>query len=97
MDPKSISRTILMFTKSINTPSLSRPCSFVNLHYMNPVLFSTFNKVKRNLFYLEKNGLIQFLDDSSDTYSWVITSRGNSFLYHFATKHKSQSFSGSEF
>ena len=98
MKPSSISRTILMFTKSINTPSLSKPCSFVNLHYMNPSAFPTFNKVKKNIFSLEKNGLIQFVDsDYTLEYNWLITSKGNSFLYHLASKHKTVSFIGNDF
>lgn len=93
MKPKSVSRTILMFTRSINTPSFKRPCSFVHLHNMNPKTFSTFLKVKKNILSLEKNGLIAFTSkpQSNDPsqYEWIITPKGVSFLYYYAYKNRS--------
>ena len=82
-----------MFTRSINTPSFDRPCSFIHLHNMNPKAFSTFLKVKKNILSLEKNGLIRFTSEPQENdpsqYEWVITPKGVSFLYYYAYKNRS--------
>ena len=75
----SLTHDILMITKFYNSS-----VTYSHLHEINNKKYRDKSKVDRSLLYLSLHGLVC---RNSDTH-WIVTPKGVSFLYHFASKFK---------
>lgn len=75
----SLTHDLLMVSKVYNSI-----ITYSDLHEINKKKYYDKSKVDRSLLYLSLHGLVHL---QSDTH-WIITPKGISFLYHFASKFK---------
>ena len=84
----SLTHNILMITKFYN-----KIITYSNLQEINSKDFRNTNKIDRSILFLSLNGLVHVTSPSH----WIVTPKGVSFLYYFASKNPSHAMESPDF